>query len=103
MRTRTITWMRKERRAELPAPVSYVGSKPTYHLDFDHMGIVRVEGPPLYDNGVFFVIDTVQDLEYAVCRFHGAVNTVYRRVRLDKYEAIRVADELKESVDRADA
>lgn len=66
-------------------------------IPFEALGIEKVVGEPLYDNGTFYVVDTVKDLQFAVLGHHAGVSTLYRTIPLDKYEAIRVADELLEA------
>jgi hypothetical protein len=65
---------------------------------FADLGSEMVTGPPVYDNGVFFVLDTVKDCEWAVCVVEGFIIQKLRRTT-DKYEAIRWADEFKEAAE----
>lgn len=98
---RIISWARKERRSRLIALPGPGDPKPVRGLD--DLGINLVVGEPLYDNGVYFVVDTVEGVEFAVAGQHpdGRVFCV-RRVPLDKYEAFRIADELKDADERAE-
>lgn len=89
-----ITWYRKQARTRFdnfPCPEG--DCKPT--LTIDSLGIVAVNGYPAYDNGSYYVVDTVLDLEWVVVSWEGHVQM--KVFPLDKYEAIRHADDLKES------
>lgn len=98
---RHVAWIRKERSASIQASFRPVSTKA--HLGMEDLGMELVTGAPLYDNGLFFVVDTVKDLEFTILweDEHGHPREI-RRVRLDKYEAIRIADEMKEAELRAD-
>ena len=103
---RKVTWVRKHKRATFDNMLSWVDSgatKQVTDLTLDMLGMEKVCDYPAYDNGMFYVVDTVADVEWTVMRFHDDVATTYRVIPLDKYEAIRVADELKEAEERANA
>jgi hypothetical protein len=75
-------------------------SKPVVQFGLEEMGLEHMTGPAPYDNGDFIVVDTVaHGLEWTVLRVQedGTVSPM-RVVPLDKYEAIRVADEFKEAL-----
>lgn len=68
--------------------------------EFDSLGIERIHDFPLYDNGMFYVIDRVADLSFVVCMHHEDGPQQMQTVDLDKYEAIRLADEYREAAIR---
>lgn len=92
---RVVTWWRQEYRSTIPVATycDLDAHKPIIVIDEEMLGLVKVTEPPAYDNGVFYVIDTIKDLKWAVLKD----GHVYRTINLDKYEAIRVADEMKEA------
>lgn len=90
--------MRQNKRAD-PICFSFKTDKEKSVIvnGMESLGFEKVSGPPLYDNGDFIVIDTIKDLRFVVARVYAEGNIQeYRQVDLDKYEAIRVADEFKE-------
>jgi hypothetical protein len=92
---RTVAWMRQNTAPKIEYGfVSNGGVKPV--TTFADLGNEYVVGPPVYDNGMFFVVDTVADCEWTVCISEGSTVVRLRRTT-DKYEAIRWADEFKET------
>lgn len=99
--SRHVAWVQQRRRPALCAtygPTEAV--KP--NVPFDQLGLEVRTGEPVYDNGSFFIVDTIEDLVWAICYSdpRGSI-CILKTVELDKYEAIRVADELKEAEARA--
>lgn len=96
---REVSWMRQRRAARAIAAVFMTPNEAREIVNgMDFLGFEKVTGPPLYDNGDFVVIDTVKDLSFSVMRVgeDGSLSLI-REVSLDKYEAIKVADEFKEA------
>lgn len=71
-------------------------AKPVTQDGLGALGFVTVVDRPLYDNGVFYVIDTVKDLQFAVYGPGGVI----RAGVLNKYEAIEWADDFKAAWER---
>lgn len=84
---RHVTWFRQARRPDL-----VVGGQRT--MQFADLGIEQVSGHPAYDNGAYYVVDTVEGLEWAVMSSEGRL---MKKFQLEKYSAIEWADMLKES------
>jgi hypothetical protein len=83
---REVGWYRHERAMAMG---------PALGLGVVDAGHELVTALPTYDNGAYYVIDTVKDLVWQVMSWE--TGRPMREVRLDKYEAIRVADDLHES------
>lgn len=97
---REFGWMRQIRASRL-VPWGFTTTEEKQHIvnGMDDLGFEKVQGAPLYDNGDFVVIDTVKDLSFSVLRvWEDGSLSVMREIPLDKYEAIRVADEFKEAL-----
>lgn len=104
MEQRKIWWMRKHKRTSFEDMIGWVDSGGSKHAAGDGvaaLGIERVHDYPAYDNGMFVVVDTVKDVEWSVLRMVEGKAQHFKTVPLDKYEAIRLADEYKDSEDRA--
>lgn len=98
---REFGWVRQIRRNRVIADIYRTNEQKREIVNgLEELGFEQVQAPALYDNDDFIVIDTVKDLMFAVCRVtrQGDV-TKLRDIPLDKYEAIRVADEFKEALD----
>lgn len=97
---REFGWVRQIRRNTIVAEEFRTDEEKREIVNgMEALGFEEVRAPALYDNGDFIVIDTVKDLSFAVCRVRGESVTKLRDIPLDKYEAIRVADEFKEALD----
>lgn len=96
MSGRVYHWIRQETRPDFKMDYP-LDEKPS--LVLQDLGLREVSGPARYENGQFIVLDTVApDLEFSVIRVNdnGSLSEM-RRVPLDKYEAIRLADEYAEA------
>lgn len=89
------SWTRQSHRNVAMATVGHF-SEPKPFAAFHDLGMELVTGEPAYDNGRYFVVDTVRDLEWAVVSDSGARMAVFCMGEA-KYEAIRFADDLAES------
>lgn len=101
---RQIRWIRQERGLNTSLLFgSQQNEKPC--LGMGDLGFEHVIGEPLYDNGLYFVVDSVRDLTFDVLCTRDGMPGYFtaRTVQLDKYEAIRIADEMKEADERVQA
>lgn len=87
-----ISWMQQQRRPTIESFYGDPGDKPVYY-GVDSLGLESVTEYPAYSNGDFAVIDVVKDLDWLVLDLS---NFYPMRKTMDKYEAIRWADEYKE-------
>lgn len=69
--------------------MSFESEKPV--AEFDDLGLVMVIDHPAYDNGDYYVIDTVEGLKWAVVSNEG----IRMFTDIDKYRCIEYADDLK--------
>lgn len=96
--SRQVKWVQKVAYGQFNASVlsgyELSGEKPVITLGMDEMGCEVRCGEPIYDNGSYYVIDTVKDLKYVVLDNN---NSMITEVDLDKYEAIRLADDYKDA------
>lgn len=88
---RHVVWLRQARRPDL-----ILGDQRT--MQFADLGMEQVSGHPAYDNGAYYVVDTVEGLEWCVMSTEGYP---MRKFQLEKYKAIEWADMLKESEERS--
>ena len=97
---RQITWIRKFRRSTAVATGFSTDDEKREILNaMECLGFEKVSGAPLYETKDFVVIDTVKDLDFAVLRVVDGGFQTMREIPLDKYEAIRIADEFQEALD----
>ena len=88
-----VSWMRQSRRTEFG-----VGNVEGKSLLMD-LGSDMVSNYPLYDNGMYFVIDDVAEVRFVVMRWGDEAGINMNRPvtsDIDKYEAIRLADQERE-------
>lgn len=89
-----VAWVRQVSRPRIDD--LYGDAKPCFGMG--DLGLEQVLESPAYDNGMYFVVDTVKDLEWVVIAWEGMVKM---KRFLSKYEAIEWADDLKASEARA--
>ena len=88
---REVAWSQQYHRMTLSQPEA--GEKEAIRLN--DLGMRMVNRMPLYDNGLYFVIDNVADVQFTVLRWSEDERGVQPSPLwrgTDKYEAIRQAD-----------
>lgn len=92
---REVSWTQRFRGL---SPDAVFGGKQIV-VGIEELGIRMMTGKPAYDNGRYFVVETVAEgLEWTIVSDEHVPMQV---VQLDKYEAIRIADEFADSEERA--
>lgn len=95
---REFTWYRQISPPTIAAQGYSPGESKPVTDGVEGLGFELVRAPALYDIGEFIVLDTVKDLLFVVFRVdEDGIPRALRAIELDKYEAIRVADEFKEA------
>jgi hypothetical protein len=97
---RTVRWVRRHKAPDHIPVGQSDGAKPVTQWDWGFIGSEEVYDRPLYDNGAYFVIDTVAGLQFTICMMVDNCVRTIKAVELDKYEAIRLADDYKDADER---